>query len=105
MTKFCNYCGLELDENGLCLNGHNVNNKKMCVNCQHVIMRDDGYFCAHEGNMADAKRKMIDAANSVSGGFPFTLEVSPLPLKKPTNKCPNWELSDKNIEEFVESFN
>ena len=101
--KLCRYCGIELGEDGRCINGHNIN-KKMCVNCQHVCYTEDGYFCAHEGNMADAKAKMVEAANSVSNGFPFTIEVSPLPLKKPSLKCGNWVLNNELIKEFEESF-
>ena len=103
-NKLCAYCGIEISEDGKCLNGNHNINKKMCVNCQHVRFTEDGYFCAHEGNMADAKAKMVEAASSVSGGFPFTIEVSPLPLKKPTLKCGNWALNKDIINEFIESF-
>lgn len=104
MVKLCAYCGIEMGEDGKCINAHNTN-KKMCVNCQYVQFNDEGYFCAHDGNMADAKAKMIEAANSVSNGFPFTIEVSPLPLKKPTLKCGNWVLSENIVYEFKNSFN
>lgn len=102
MDKFCVFCGEILGESGICTTNHS--NKKMCVNCRHSKLIDDVYHCNNSENMENAKDKMLKAATDVSGGFPFTIEVSPLPLKKPVNKCPKWELNEKLIEDFKNSF-
>lgn len=102
MEKFCKICGNAVDEMGRCYNSHK--NKKMCVNCAFVEFTDNGYLCKNEENMNDAKEKMIKAAQTVSNGYTFTINVSPLPLKKPLAKCERWILDEKIVDAFKYSF-
>ena len=106
MEKFCNLCGTQLNEDGACINTHNIN-KKMCVNCTFVSLTDDGYLCNNEINMENAKKKIIEAATVAAGGYSIdniNFDIKPLPLKKPSVKCPQWELNNDIINSFVESF-
>lgn len=104
MEKICVFCGNELNESGICNESHSI--KKMCVNCHHVKYEDGTYYCCNEDNMSDTKTKMIEAANSVAGGYSFSIEVNPLlPLKKPVAKCPRWQLGEFMFDEFKNMFN
>ena len=102
MEKYCKICGVTVDEQGKCSNSHK--NKKMCVNCSYVEVTDSGYLCRNEDNMNDAKDRMIKAAQTVSNGYTFTINVSPLPLKNPLAKCGRWVLDEKIVESFKNSF-
>lgn len=104
MEKFCVFCGNETNELGICSETHSF--KKMCVNCQYVKHGEHTYYCCNNDNMADTKNKMIEAANSVAGGYNFKIDVDPqLPLKKPTAKCQRWQLGDFMVENFKNMFN
>lgn len=104
-NKYCPLCGELLNEKDACATEHKF--KKMCVNCQHVNYSNDDncYICNNIENMEEAKKRIIDAAKTAAGGYSFTVEVTPLPLKRPLVKCPRWELSkdvEKNIKNLFE---
>lgn len=106
MSKFCKFCGTELNELGACSNVHNAN-RKMCVNCSFVKITDDGYLCSNEDNMENARKKIIEAANSAAGCYSIdniNFDIKPLPLKRPTGKCTLWELNKDIVNEFIKSF-
>lgn len=106
MSKFCKFCGTELNELGVCSNVHNAN-RKMCVNCSFVKITDDGYLCSNEYNMENARKKIIEVANSVDCGYSIdniNFDIKPLPLKRPTSKCALWELNKDIVNEFIKSF-
>ena len=86
MSKFenlCPYCGLEMVD-GECPNGHR--NKKMCLNCAHCQINDDGdLVCKNEENLSDAVEKAKEAIEGINGyKFVGELKMEPIPLKKPT---------------------
>jgi len=89
MDKLCVFCGEPLNEDGVCENIHSF--KKMCLNCQFC----DGMYCQNEDNKQKALEKMLETLKKESGGYSVkTLEIEPLPLKKPALKCSNWALSE-----------
>ena len=106
MSKFenlCPYCGLEMAD-GECPNGHRT--KKMCLNCAHCQINDDGdLVCKNEENLSDAVEKAKEAIEGINGyKFVGELKMEPIPLKKPTTKCKRWELSEEMLKKFAESF-
>ena len=109
MGKLCVFCG-ENTVDGACPNNHAF--KKMCLNCSHlreeVTDEPEGeLFCANRDNLIAAKEKILSAAAAESGGYKIkniTVDIEPLPLKKPTAKCKNWSLSDTVLEELKNMF-
>ena len=73
--------------------------RKMCLNCSFLKENEKGELvCSNQDNMKAAMEPVYDALNKVNGYNLVTLEVEPVPLKKPTNRCGNWALSDEVIE-------
>jgi len=100
---YCHLCGEVINsEEGKCKNDHAF--KKMCVNCASSHFNGTVYFCDNEKNMADAQKKLQDAIENsgVEKTHKVTVSIEPLPLKKPTAKCKEWNL-DNDIKEALET--
>ena len=83
MNNLCVFCGEELDDKGLCMN----------------------MTCQNEDNKKKALKKMLETLKNEGGGYAVkTLEIEPLPLKKPTLKCQNWTLSAVILNKLPELF-
>ena len=107
MDKICIFCGNPLNEENKCINEHYVLNKKMCLNCEYLKNEDASVVCTNTVNMENARNKIIEAAKAAAGNYSIdgmVFELKPLPLKKPSVKCPQWELNNNIINSFVESF-
>ena len=104
MEHFCKFCGEPLNEEGLCPNGHVF--KKMCLNCTSCGKNEDGELvCKNATNLKSAYDKIMAAVKDAAQAYAVkNLEISPLPLKKPTSKCGNWELNDEIVTELVGLF-
>ena len=108
MSKLCVYCGEPLDDEGVCENVHTF--KKMCINCAYCTeeLSDDEngtLFCGNEVNKKNALNKMLETLKKEGGGYAVkTLEIEPLPLKKPTLKCSNWELRKDILDSLTDLF-
>ena len=99
MNNLCVFCGEELDDKGLCMNTHTF--KKMCLNCEWC----ENMTCQNEDNKKKALKKMLETLKNEGGGYAVkTLEIEPLPLKKPTLKCQNWTLSAVILNKLPELF-
>lgn len=99
MSEFCKFCGEPLTD------GHKHEFKKMCLNCEWLKTNDNGeQVCRNETNMHNALEKMYETLRSINGYNVTKIEVEPVPLKKPTNKCGQWELSKEVLEELVNLF-
>ena len=77
--------------------------KKMCLNCNNFICRDNGeteeYFCDNENVLESGKKKILEA---VPEGFEIaTLELNPMQLKDPTKKCKNHNLDEYMVKEVL----
>ena len=73
--------------------------RKMCLNCSFLQKNKDGEFvCRNEDNMKLAMEPVYEAIKKVNAYNVVSLEVEPVPLKKPTNRCGNWNLSDDIVE-------
>ena len=101
--EYCKLCGTPL-EDGICPNTHAFN--KMCLNCADCQPNDgDGFICVNEKNKEKAQgdaMKALEAAGIKS--YKITIALEPVPLKKPTCKCPNWTLSEDVAKEVVALF-
>lgn len=104
MAKYCRFCGETLNEEGLCPNGHEF--KKMCVNCIYCNEdAEDTLVCMNEDNKKAALNKMLELLKSEGGGYAVkTLEIEPVPLKKPTLKCGRWELDETIVKDVIGMF-
>ena len=103
MGKYCKFCGKELNEAGCCANEHFF--KKMCVNCAHRTEMNDQYFCNSEENMQNALQKVQEAIkNAGVEAYKVEFTLQPVALKKPTLKCPKWELGEDVLLELRERF-
>jgi hypothetical protein len=98
---YCKFCGEKLNEDGQCPNNHDF--KKMCINCAFIGETESdektgkkALVCMNEDNKKAALAKMMDLINEAGGGYSVkTLEIEPVPLKKPNLKCMRWALSDE----------
>lgn len=73
--------------------------RKMCLNCKFVKENKDGeLICGNQDNMQLAMTPVYEALKQVNGYSVTTLEVEPIPLKKPTNRCGMWGLNDEVVE-------
>ena len=104
MSELCKFCGEPLNEEGLCPNEHVF--KKMCLNCTSCGKNEDGELvCKNEANLKSAFDKIMAAVKDAAQAYSVkNLEIAPLPLKKPTNKCGLWELSADVITEIAGMF-
>ena len=108
MEKYCKFCGEPLNEEGKCPNGHEF--KKMCLNCiyctEEVTDGEDGHlFCMNAENKKNALNKMLELLNKEGNGYAVkTLEIEPVPLKRPTLKCGSWELDETLVREILGFF-
>lgn len=104
MSEFCKFCGEPLNEEGLCPNGHVF--KKMCLNCTSCGKNEDNELvCKNEANLKSAFDKIMAAVQGASQAYSVkNLEIAPLPLKKPTNKCGLWELNNEVLNELIGAF-
>ena len=103
MGKYCKFCGNELNEAGCCTNEHFF--KKMCVNCAYSKEESEQHFCHNQENMQNALQKVQEAIKN-AGVDAYQVEVTlhPVALKKPTLKCPKWELAEDVLLELKERF-
>lgn len=105
MKNLCLLCGAELNENGVCPADHQI--KKMCLNCVSCLNNEQdseemsiGRYCVNEENMNDTIKKMSEQL----GGYTIkNIELNPLPLKKPTVKCPRWTMNEVTVEETIKT--
>lgn len=103
--KFCKFCGTPLNEKEQCPNNHVF--KKMCLNCGYLATIDGNMVCSNTENMEFARKRVIEAAKEAAAGYSITtlnIDLSPLPLKKPTAKCKEWVLSDLVLTTIKNSF-
>ena len=106
---YCKFCGEPLNEGGKCPNNHAF--KKMCMNCAHLGAIEDAetgkasLVCMNEENKKAALEKMLKLLEGSKSGYAVkTLEIEPVPLKKPELKCGKWELSPVVREEVLDMF-
>lgn len=105
MENYCNLCGSILVDNK-CPNNHNLDFKKMCLNCKFC---DTNLCCINNDVMETMKNNILSGIekNSINlGNFTIkNIELSPTTIKYPTKRCSKWELNEKIIESFKNSFN
>lgn len=95
MGELCKLCGEPVE------NGCHHEFRRMCLNCKSIRTNSEGaQVCGNEENMQAALKPVLDAIQDVKG---YQIDVSqiavtPIPLKRPTNACSKWELSDEVIE-------
>lgn len=94
--EYCKLCGLEIIE-GIEPCVHTF--KKMCLNCAYC---DENNCCTNTVNMEAIKNKIKEAAGE--SYIVTELTLAPAPLKAPTKKCKNWELSNTVKESLVNLF-
>ena len=104
MSEFCKFCGEPLNEDGQCPKGHVF--KKMCLNCTSCDKNEEGKLvCKNETNLKSAFDKIMEAVKGAAQSYTVkNLEIAPLPLKTPVNKCGLWELNPEIVTEITESF-
>jgi hypothetical protein len=108
--EYCKFCGEKLNAEGKCPNNHEF--KKMCINCAFIGETEPdaesgkkSLVCMNEDNKKAALSKMMDAIKEAGGGYSVkTLEIEPVPLKKPNLKCARWELSEDVKNAALELF-
>ena len=84
-------------------NKEQISFKQMCLNCKWMVKNENGeLICGNQENMAIAMEPVYEALKKVSGYDVTKLEVTPVPLKKPTSRCGRWLLSEE-IAEFVKT--
>ena len=84
---------------------------KMCLNClsckqveETMNTTEEMYVCNNKNVLETGRKKIFDA---VPDGFEISLlELSPMKLKNPTKKCPNYAFDANKIIDFImlESF-
>lgn len=79
MGKFCIFTGAEIVEGAPTI-------KKMCLNCESLVVNEDGtYACVNETVMEKGREKILAA---VPEGYEIdTLTLKPMALKNPLKKC------------------
>lgn len=101
--ELCKFCGQELVD-GMCPSGHSF--KKMCLNCEFLSKNENGELvCANEENRSREMKAILEAASGVTKMYQVeSVEISPIPLKKPTAKCGQWKLDESVLEEIRNMF-
>ena len=94
MPKFCPLCG-EAYVDGACPN-QAQHFKPMCLNCVDCVYEsadgNEAYKCNNEENMNKAAESVKNAVSGLGDiGYEVKIDLSPLPLKKPCNKCKRWK--------------
>lgn len=99
MEELCRLCGEPLSD------GHKHEFKKMCLNCSWLKTNNkEEQVCSNPTNMNNALEKMHEALKGINGYNVTKLEVEPVPLKKPTNKCGQWELDLEVANSLINLF-
>ena len=108
MDNYCILCGEVLDDGILTFQHHQF--KKMCLNCayaEHTVPGDTAsdLICKNEDNKKLFIEKMKEAANAITESYSVdNIEISPLPIKKPTRKCKQWVLNENVKNSLVDLF-
>lgn len=99
MSKFCPICG-EAYVDGACPN-QAQHFKPMCLNCVDCVCvgcasespeGNEAYKCVNEENMNKAAETVRNAVSGLGDiGYEVKIDLTPLPLKKPCNKCKRWK--------------
>ena len=93
MPKFCPLCG-EAYVDGVCPN-QAIHFKPMCLNCVDCGTDPNDpevVRCFNEENRKKAEESVKAQVAALGDiGYEVTIDVDPLPLKKPCNKCKRWK--------------
>lgn len=102
--NYCKFCGAIISEDK-CPNGHNLDFKKMCINCSFC---DENMCCINNDVMQTMKSNIINEIqkNNINlGNFSIKdIELFPTPIKSPTKRCSKWELDNNFVESIKNNF-